>query len=122
VLIVEDNPDTAESLQLLLEMFGHRVRVAHDGAAALDAVRTELPDIAFVDIGLPGMDGYQLVRLLREQPGMAPVTLVALSGYGRDEDKERALAAGFHVHLTKPVDADRLQALVAELKLPNPGR
>ena len=112
--MVEDNPDAAESLQMLLELFGHRVRVVHDGPAAIDAVRAEAPDIALVDIGLPGMDGYELVRRLREQPDGGE-TLVALSGYGRDEDKARAITAGFHLHLTKPVDADRLQALLARL-------
>jgi signal transduction histidine kinase/CheY-like chemotaxis protein len=115
VLVVEDNPDAAESLQLLLELFGHRVRVVHDGPAAIAAVRAEAPDIAIVDIGLPGMDGYEVARHLREQPGLERTTLVALSGYGRDEDKQQAITAGFHLHLTKPIDADRLQALLADL-------
>jgi two-component system CheB/CheR fusion protein len=115
ILVIEDNPDAAESLMMLLELFGNRVRVVHDGPAALAAVEKESPDIAFVDIGLPGMDGYELVRLLRQHPRMERTTLVALSGYGRDEDKQRALAAGFHVHLTKPVDGARLKALLAEL-------
>lgn len=121
VLVVEDNPDAAEALKMLLELFGHRVRVAHDGPAALDAVRAESPTVALVDIGLPGMDGYELVRRLRQEPGMERATLVALSGYGRDEDKERAFAAGFHLHLTKPVDVDRLQALMAHLETAEPG-
>jgi CheY-like chemotaxis protein len=82
---------------------------------AIDAVRAEAPDIALVDIGLPGMDGYEVARHLREQPGLERTTLVALSGYGRDEDKQRAIAAGFHLHLTKPIDAERLQALLADL-------
>jgi two-component system CheB/CheR fusion protein len=116
VLVVEDNPDAAESLQMLLELFGHRVRVVHDGPAAIDAVRAEAPDLALVDIGLPGMNGYEVARHLREQPGLERTTLVALSGYGRDEDKQRAIAAGFHLHLTKPIDADRLQALLADLQ------
>jgi len=117
VLVVEDNRDAAESLQMLLELFGHGVRVAHDGPAALDAARAEAPDIVLMDIGLPGMSGYEVVRHLREQPGMEGATLVALSGYGRDEDKEAALAAGFHLHLTKPIDPDRLQALLGGLNV-----
>jgi CheY-like chemotaxis protein len=115
VLVVEDNPDAAESLQVLLEICGHRVRIAGDGPAALREVALEPPDIALLDLGLPGMSGYDLVRLLRDDPGMKGVALVAVSGYGRDEDKERALQAGFHHHLTKPVDFTRLQALIAEL-------
>jgi CheY-like chemotaxis protein len=99
---------------MLLEVHRHRVRVAHDGPEALDAVRAEVPKIALVDIGLPGMDGYELARRLRLQPSLDRTTLIALSGYGRDEDKARALAAGFHFHLTKPVDAERLQALMDE--------
>jgi len=116
VLVVEDNPDGADALRLLLELFGHRVRVAHDGPAALRAATAEVPDVVLIDIGLPGMDGYEVARRLREQAGLAHVTLVALSGYGREEDKARALAAGFHLHLTKPVDPDRLKALMAELR------
>lgn len=116
VLIVEDNPDVAESMKVLLEILGHQVRVAYDGRSALDVVRGEVPDVALVDIGLPGMDGYEVARRLRAERAMEGVTLVALSGYGRDEDKERALAAGFHLHLTKPIDADRLIALMGEVK------
>jgi CheY-like chemotaxis protein len=115
VLVVEDDPDAAESLTLLLELFGYRVRVAHDGPAALATVRAGSPTVALVDIGLPGMDGYDLAGRLREQPSMKRTTLVALSGYGRDEDKERARAAGFHFHLTKPVDVGCLETLMAEV-------
>ena len=118
VLVVEDNADAAEALQMLLELFGHRVRVAHNGPLALEAVHADPPEIALVDIGLPGMDGYELVGHLRAQPGMEHATLVALSGYGRNEDKQRALAAGFHFHLTKPVAIDRLQALMGEFAVP----
>ena len=121
VLVVEDNPDAAEALKMLLELHRHRVCVAHDGPEALDAVRAEVPAIALVDIGLPGMDGYELVRRLRQQPSLERTTLVALSGYGRDEDKARALAAGFHFHLTKPLDAERLEALMGQLAAFAPG-
>ena len=120
ILIVEDNPDAADALTMLLELRCHRVRVAHDGPEALDAVRAEVPTVALVDIGLPGMDGYELVRRLRQQPSLERTTLIALSGYGRDEDKMRALAAGFHFHITKPVDAERLEALVDEVATAEP--
>jgi signal transduction histidine kinase/FixJ family two-component response regulator len=113
VLVVEDNPDASDALYMLLELLGHTVRVVRDGPAALDAVRTAVPDVALVDIGLPGMDGYEVARRARPLAEPGRMTLVALTGYGRDEDKERALAAGFDYHLTKPVDIDALRALLA---------
>jgi len=115
VLVIEDNEDTAEALRMLLEALGHEVAVARDGRAALDALRASVPDVALVDIGLPGMDGYDLARRMRALPDAAKMTLVALTGYGRAEDKEQARAAGFDDHLTKPVDLDALQGLVARL-------
>ena len=115
VLLVEDNPDTAESLTMLLELLGHRVRAAHDGVAALDAARANLPDVMLVDIGLPGMDGYEVARRVRRDPQLKDVVLVALTGYGREEDKQQAMAAGFDYHLVKPVAPDALHGLVARL-------
>jgi signal transduction histidine kinase/ActR/RegA family two-component response regulator len=113
ILVVEDNPDGAESLMMLLQMLGHQVRIVHDGIAALGAVRAEAPDVMLVDIGLPGMDGYELAARLRGELGVRDVLLVALTGYGREEDRSRALAAGFDQHLTKPVAIDSLQHLLA---------
>jgi signal transduction histidine kinase/PAS domain-containing protein/ActR/RegA family two-component response regulator len=115
VLLVEDNPDTAESLIMFLEVLGHRVCPVYDGAAALDAARTSPPDVMLVDIGLPGMDGYEVARRVRRDPGLDRVVLVALTGYGREEDRERAMAAGFDFHLVKPVSPDALHGLVARL-------
>jgi signal transduction histidine kinase/ActR/RegA family two-component response regulator len=112
VLIVEDNLDAAESLSMLLELLGHEVRAVHSGPEALDAVRSDSPDIALVDIGLPCMDGYQVAREMRALPNNTTI-LVALTGYGRDEDKQLAHAAGFDHHLTKPVEIDALERLVA---------
>jgi signal transduction histidine kinase/ActR/RegA family two-component response regulator len=112
VLLVEDNLDAAESMRMLLELFGHSVRVVHDGEAALVAAREQPPEIMLIDVGLPGMDGYELVRRLRQIPALERSLLVALTGYGRDEDKQEALAAGFHHHLVKPIDLDSLQALI----------
>ncbi len=114
VLIVEDNPDAAESLHMLLELLGHEVRVAADGFAALDILGNEAFDVLLVDIGLPGMDGYALASHIRELPTAKPLRLVALTGYGQDEDRRRALGAGFDHHLIKPVDIDRLQAILAQ--------
>jgi CheY-like chemotaxis protein len=115
VLMVEDNPDAAESLFMILEILGHHVRMVHDGMAALEAARANVPDIALVDIGLPGMDGYDLARAVRRDPALKGVVLVALTGYGQPEDRDRAMAAGFDYHLVKPVDPDALGALVARI-------
>lgn len=112
VLLVEDNPEAAESLATLLTVLGHSVQVVPDGPTALDAARAEAPDVALVDIGLPGMDGYELARRMRRLPGMSATTLVALTGYGQDSDREQALAAGFDHHLVKPVDVDALKTLL----------
>jgi CheY-like chemotaxis protein/two-component sensor histidine kinase len=112
VLIVEDNADAAESLAMLLELLGHHVRIVHDGAAALAEARADAPDVMLVDIGLPGMDGYAVARAIRDDAALGAITLVALTGYGREEDRLRTVAAGFDHHLVKPVDIDKLQGLV----------
>ena len=113
VLLVEDNVDAADSLTILLELLGHDVRVAYDGLAALDAVRAGVPDVVLLDIGLPGLDGYEVARRIRELAGAERVVLIALTGYGRDEDRARTQAAGFDLHLVKPVDPDALEGVVA---------
>ena len=118
VLLVEDNPDTAEGMRMLLDLLGHRVRAVQDGPSALEAARAMLPDVMLVDIGLPGMDGYELARRVRQDPALRHVILVALTGYGREEDRLRALRAGFNHHLVKPVNPDALQGLVAQLSPP----
>jgi two-component system, sensor histidine kinase len=115
ILVVEDNADTAESLTMLLEVLGHHVRAAHDGVAALDAARANVPDVMLVDIGLPGMDGYEVARRVRREPQLKQVVLVALTGYGQDEVKQQAMAAGFDYHLVKPVNPEALHGLVARL-------
>lgn len=112
VLVVEDNHDAAEALTMLLELFGHDATVASDGSKALEAVRNSAFDIALVDIGLPGIDGYEVARRIRLIPKANAMLLVALTGYGQDSDKQRALSAGFDEHLTKPVKIERLQALL----------
>jgi len=114
VLLVEDNVDAAETLSELLELWGHEVRVAHRGEAASDLAVALRPHVAILDIGLPGMDGYAVAAALRAQDGLASTRLVALTGYGQEQDRERSLRAGFDLHLTKPVDPERLQELLAQ--------
>jgi CheY-like chemotaxis protein len=113
--------DAAASLSTLLSLEGHEVRVAHDGSAALKVAEDFEPDVVVLDIGLPRMDGYQVARHLREQPAMETVLLVALTGYGQDEDRRRAHEAGFNVHLIKPVDLDALQNALAHADLMGAG-
>ena len=115
VLIVEDNPDAADTLQMLLELLGHHVRSAPDAPTALIAARANVPDLMLIDIGLPGMDGYELARAIRQDDSVEHVVLVALTGYGQQEDKARAMAAGFDYHLAKPVATETLGELVARL-------
>jgi CheY-like chemotaxis protein len=114
ILIVEDNADARETLCKLLEFAGHRVRTAADGAAGVEAALAALPEVAFVDIGLPKLDGYEVARRIRAAAdgGRRPL-LVALTGYGLEEDRQRALAAGFDAHLVKPVSEDALEKLLA---------
>jgi CheY-like chemotaxis protein/nitrogen-specific signal transduction histidine kinase len=114
VLVVDDNRDLASSLAALLEIAGHEVRAVYDAPSALTEAEAFTADVAFIDIGLPGIDGYELARRLRARPN-APSVLIALSGYGRDEDKQRAAAAGFHHHLTKPADPTVIEDLLERL-------
>lgn len=113
--LADDNEDFAEmTARLLRRRGGHEVTVVYDGPAALAAAETFQPEVAFLDIGLPGIDGYKLAHQLRQQPGLEGILLVALTGYGQEEDRRLALAVGFDEHLTKPVRFDTLQRLVAE--------
>jgi signal transduction histidine kinase len=120
VLLVDDNIDAAATGAALLELMGHQVRVAHTGAGALEALRQQAPDVAILDIGLPDMDGYTLARAMRQQAAGAPMRLVALTGYGQKEDVERAYAADFDLHLTKPAALADLQRATAPLDKPAP--
>lgn len=114
VLLVDDNVDSVQALAELLKAYGHRVEVAYDPVSALQAVQQFAPDIAVLDIGLPVMDGYELVCRLRETLGSHPCRFVALTGYGQDTDRERSKAAGFDEHLVKPVSPDMLLKQVQE--------
>ncbi len=108
LVVVEDNGDIRETLKELLELDGHHVEAAADGKAGLALITSTRPELAFVDLGLPGLDGFQVAEKVRVQLGTS-VWLVALSGYGQPEDRERALKAGFDAHLTKPLDSQGLQ-------------
>src|SRR6266542_4175689 len=115
VLVVDDNVDSAESMAVLLRLYGHDVRLAHDGEAALEEARSFRPDVMFLDIDLPKMDGYEVARRLRLEPAMGGLTLVAMTGYGQEEERRRTREAGFHSHLVKPVDFEMLQELLSSL-------
>jgi two-component system CheB/CheR fusion protein len=119
VLVVEDNADAAETLAMLLDLLGHRVLTVDTGLRALELARAEPPDVMLVDIGLPGMNGLELARRVREEPSLAHVVLVALTGYGTRDDREAALRAGFDHHVAKPVSAERLRGLLGSLATRN---
>jgi signal transduction histidine kinase len=114
VLIVDDNPDAGDSLATLLEMTGHQVAVARSGPQGLEAAARLRPEVAVLDLGLPGMNGYELAGRLRAEPFGRDVTLVALTGYGQEDDRRRSREAGFDHHLTKPADLDALTAILRD--------
>ena len=113
ILVVDDNVDAAESLQVLLTVFGHSVEIAHEGVTALQVAWAFKPDLVFLDIGLPGMNGYEVARRLRDEGGMKTEKLIALSGYGTEKDHILSKEAGFDRHLVKPVDPSALPTIIA---------
>jgi CheY-like chemotaxis protein len=113
ILVVDDNLDAAESLSLVLELWGHRVRIAHDGPSAIAAAIRMRPEVVVLDIGLPGMDGYRVAAEMRRHPELSNALLVALTGYGQEDDQRRSREAGFDHHLVKPVEPFALQELLA---------
>lgn len=116
ILVVDDNRDAADSLALLLKCLGADVHVVYNGPAALEAMETFKPSVVLLDIGMPGMDGHEVARQIRQQSRFQDVTLIALTGWGQEADRSRSQAAGFDHHLTKPADIDALQALLASLE------
>jgi CheY-like chemotaxis protein len=118
ILIVDDNVDSAETLGLLLRLGGHEVRTAYDGQSALEIARLDRPEIVMLDIGMPRMDGLEVARRLREEVGLKDILLVAMTGYGQDEDRRRTEGAGFNTHLVKPVDLEHLNALFKRWAMP----
>ena len=120
ILIVEDNDDARDALRMLLELDGHVVEAAAEGHEALEIARGKDPDVALVDIGLPGIDGYEVARRIRAADSKRPL-LIALTGYGQPEDRRRAAEAGFDSVLVKPVDPNALSDLLATLEIPARG-
>ena len=112
ILVADDNRDAAESLAMLLELAGHEVRIAHHGQAALAVAQVFRPDTALLDIGMPDMSGYDVAQAIRGEPWAADIRLIALTGWGQESDRRRAMDAGFDLHLVKPVDPDQLAALI----------
>jgi CheY-like chemotaxis protein/anti-sigma regulatory factor (Ser/Thr protein kinase) len=116
VLVVDDNQDAAESLAMLLRLYGHDVRVAHSGEAALKAVEAYSPDAIFLDIGMPDLDGYEVARRLRTRPESERVILAALTGWGQQADRRRSMEAGFNHHIIKPPEAKALESVFRDVK------
>jgi CheY-like chemotaxis protein len=115
LLVIDDNKDAAESMSMLFELWGHEVLCTFDGRAALAAAAKYRPDAVFLDIGLPGMDGYEIAERLRELPESAATVLVAITGYGQDEDRRRSREVGIDHHLVKPVAPETLHKLLDSL-------
>jgi CheY-like chemotaxis protein len=112
VLVVDDSVDMADTLAMVVNGLGHDVRKAYDGSSSLEAALDYQPHIMFLDIGLPGLDGYKLAKRIREQQALRDVVLVALTGYGQESDRQRSLVAGFNHHLTKPLDLKKLEQIL----------
>lgn len=117
LLVVDDNRDAAESMSMLLEMWGHEVAFAYDGPSAIETVEHWQPQAVFLDIGLPGMDGYEVAERLRELPQAKDAVLIAITGYGQEDDRRRSRRAGIDHHLVKPVAPDALRDLIDSLQL-----
>jgi len=115
VLIVDDNVDSAELIAALVTRWGHRTEQAHDGPSALKAASDFRPDVVLLDIGLPRMSGYEVCRRIRKEPWGQDVVLVALTGWGQEEDRQQSRDAGFDAHMVKPVDHDVLERFLASL-------
>ena len=126
VLLVDDNVDTVLSFSMLIEAYGHDVRTAHDGLAAVQAAIDYRPDVALLDIGLPGLNGYEVAKRIRQCSNLENVVLVALTGYGQDSDRETSRQAGFNHHLVKPALLEQLQQVLTtvseKLNAEQPGK
>jgi CheY-like chemotaxis protein len=116
ILIADDDPDGAETLAVLLRAYGHDVRVASDGPATLEVAKGFLPQVVFLDLGMPGMDGYQIAGELRRMDGLSATLLVALTGYSRELDRQRAYEAGFDVFLVKPTSPKLLAEVATQTR------
>ena len=117
VLIIDDNVDSAQTTSCMLDLMGHSCTVVHEGALALAVARALKPDVVLLDIGMPGMDGYEVCRQLKQMPEMQKKTVIAQTGWGQESDRQKAFAAGFDHHITKPVSLDLLTQLLADIRL-----
>jgi len=115
VLVADDNEDSAETLALLLQALGNEVRAVHDGQRAVEEAESFRPDVALLDIGMPGLDGYEVCRRIRQHDWAQTIVIAALTGWSRDEDRDRSEQAGFNHFLVKPVDPKALEELIAGL-------
>jgi CheY-like chemotaxis protein len=112
ILIVDDNKDSADSLAMLLEITGNKTYMAHDGVEAVEAIEKHRPEVVLLDIGLPKLDGHEVCRRVREQPWGKDIVVIALTGWGQEDDRRKSEEAGFNGHLVKPVDYDKLLELL----------
>ena len=119
IVVTDDNIDGAETLAMVLRMVGHDVRVAHDGPSTVEMATTFEPEVIFLDVGMPGQDGYETARQLRQMATLERTLLVAVTGYGRDTDRQRARDAGFDEFLVKPVPPEVLRAAAGRTRPPN---
>ncbi|MEO5860176.1 MAG: response regulator, partial [Pyrinomonadaceae bacterium] len=115
VLVVDDNVDSASSMEMLLRIIGHEVRMAHDGLAAVEGAREFLPEVMLLDIGLPGLNGYEVARRIKASDWGKAIVLIALTGWGQEEDRQRSREAGFARHMVKPIEHDELIKILDEL-------
>ena len=119
ILVVDDNHDSALSLAMMLSIMGHETRTAHDGESAVETAESFLPEVVLLDIGLPKLNGYEVAQRIREQAWGASMFLIAVTGWGQEEDRQRSADVGLNVHMVKPVEPAALEKLLNELP-PNP--
>jgi CheY-like chemotaxis protein len=115
ILVVDDNYDSALSLAMMLSIMGHETRTAHDGESAVETAETFLPEVVLLDIGLPKLNGYEVAQRIRESPWGASMFLIAVTGWGQDEDRQRSSEVGLNVHMVKPVEPSELEKLLASI-------
>jgi CheY-like chemotaxis protein len=120
ILVVDDNHDSALSLAMMLSIMGHETRTAHDGESAVSTAESFLPDVVLLDIGLPLLNGYEVAQRIREQSWGASMFLIAVTGWGQEEDRQRSSEVGLNVHMVKPVEPAALEKLLAELPQDGP--
>lgn len=116
ILVVDDNHDSALSLAMMLSIMGHDTRTAHDGESAVETAESFLPEVVLLDIGLPKLNGYEVAQRIREQPWGRSMFLIAVTGWGQEEDRQRSSEVGLNVHMVKPVEPAALERLLSELR------